>query len=147
MNKFIKTTVTAVIAMLSELISLISIPVAMLFIASILDYISRFIACYKTGEKITSKKSIEGIFKKISYLIIIMVCIMIDIFLQLELIKLNINYGSYAISILGCSWLLVNEFISILENLNEADIKLPKILLKVLNIVNDEIDKKGDFKE
>lgn len=94
----------------------------------ILDYITGLCRAV-TKKKVNSSIGIKGIFKKFCYFIIV----------ALSVILGNILEIGYAIRNLTIYSLICNECISILENCVEMGIKLPKIIISALEIVDNKL--------
>ena len=110
-------------------------------ILNILDYITGVVkAIVKKVEN--SNKGIIGIVKKVCYWILIVVAFLISYLLMELCSKLNINldfiifFGWFT---LAC--LIINETRSIIENLTEIGIKVPKFLKSGLKVYQDILDK------
>lgn len=103
-----------------------------LILLNLLDYITGIIASLYKGNKISSKKSIKGIYKKIGHWLLVLTGIVIDIF---TINYLNIELP-YNLTLGGCIavWLSINEIISILENYCKiSDNKLPNFLRRFID--------------
>ena len=95
----------------------------------VLDFLTGLLKAH-LKKKINSSISIKGIFKKISYFVIVSVSVIIGNILNLGEILRNLVIYS----------LVFSEIISILENCTEMGIKLPKILISSLEIFQKEMD-------
>lgn len=91
----------------------------------------------------SSKKCIFGIYKKIGYILTILVAISIDYLIFHFGNELELSYpeGAYFGSIV-IIWLTVNELLSILENAQKMGVELPNFLNRVLSVSRDKINKK-----
>ena len=85
--------------------------------------------------KVNSSIGAKGIIKKVAYLCIIAVSVLLD---QL----LNINGGLRTLIIIS---FIFNEMISILENGSEIGIKIPKVLYNSLDKLNSEDSDKNNL--
>ena len=105
-----------------------------LLIAIVLDYISGLIKAYN-NKVLSSKIGFRGIVKKLGILVLVMIAVVID----------RITGESGAIRTLIIYYFVANEGLSIIENLGEAGLPIPKILknaLKNLKKENDEVHSK-----
>lgn len=122
-----------------------------LFLAYLLlnaaDTLSRWIAARITGTE-DSKKAMKGILKKMGYWLLIMLSFgMSAIFIEIgEIIHIDLGITSLLGWFILAS-LMINEFRSILENLVDADIWVPHILIKGLEVANKAIDGTIHFDE
>lgn len=113
---------------------------------NILDFIT---GCIKARIKKTESSAIglKGIIKKVCYWLLILVSFLTAYLLSIigELLGLNIYYVLlFGWFTLAC--LLINEIRSILENLTEIGIEVPKFLSKGLKVFNKAINSKFDEK-
>lgn len=113
---------------------------------NIIDYITGIMKARKNKEE-NSSKGTKGILKKVYYWIIIMTTFIISYILVEICNKFNINiefvmfFGWFT---LGC--LAINEARSIIENLVELGVNVPKFLIKGLESANKEIENIVDKK-
>ena len=98
-----------------------------LVIAIVLDYISGLIKAY-TNKQLSSKIGFKGILKKVGILLIVMLSVLVD--------RVTGNTG--AIRTLVIYYFVANEGLSILENLGQAGIPIPKGIKKALKILKDQ---------
>ena len=117
-------------------------------VLNIADYLTGFVKAkfYKKNE--SSAIGAKGIWKKVSYWIVIGLAFFISTcFVYMgEIIGINLGF------VLLFGWFtlatyLVNEIRSILENLVEMNIKVPQFLIAGLEITQKLIDAKTDIKE
>lgn len=128
-------------------ISIVSIIV--LIIAMVLDYISGIIKSYETNT-LSSKVGAKGIIKKFSYFLVIVISFIIDFILcNYTLNEINLYYP--IISEIIIAWFVINEVISILENVSEIGVPLPKFIINITSHLKNNLDNininKGDKHE
>lgn len=125
----------------------------LLTILMITDFISGMLAAKKESldhpnnknYRWNSKKSITGIYKKVGYLLIVLVAISTDFILIEFATEIGIKFEQNAIfGLLVSIWLITIELISILENAGRMGAKLPNILKKVLVKLQNDIDKNAN---
>ena len=142
---------TAALAALTSYLGVIAIPVIILTAAMITDYITGMISAWHSSE-LSSKKGIFGIIKKTSYLALVCVGMGVDWLIYSGLNQAGISTeNSVFFGVLVTIWLIINEFISILENLKNIGVPMPAFLIKIVkrlkvtaeNITESE-DKKND---
>ena len=100
-----------------------------LIIVMIIDYVTG-VSSAIYNKKLSSKIGFKGIIKKFCYLLIIALSVVID----------NLTGQSGVIRTLVIYFFVANDGISIIENMTELDIKLPKKLIDAL----EQIKKKGE---
>lgn len=105
------------------------------------DFLTRWIAARLTGTE-SSDKSWRGVLKKLAYWIMIALGFgMSVIFVELGKV-INLDLGiTVLLGWFVLATLTVNEIRSILENLVDAGIAVPKFLTKGLEVANKVIDK------
>ena len=128
-------------------ISIVSIII--LIIAMVLDYISGIIKSYETNT-LSSKVGAKGIIKKFSYFLVIVISFIIDFILcNYTLNEINLYYP--IVSEIIIAWFVINEVISILENVSEIGVPLPKFIINITSHLKNNLDNininKGDKHE
>lgn len=113
----------------------------------IMDFISGIVSALATGEKISSEVGYKGFWKKCALILALAFGIFLDAFIPIMLgvITLEIPFTMPIGTIVGC-YIVVNEAISITENINKAaPTALPKWIKKMLEDTGKTIDepKKG----
>lgn len=98
-----------------------------LLIAIVIDYISGLIKAYEC-KVLSSKIGFRGILKKVGVLLVVMLAVLID----------RVAGDTGAIRTLVIYYFVANEGLSIVENLAEAGIPVPKSLKKALKALKKE---------
>ena len=94
---------------------------------------------------LSSRVGIVGIVKKICYLFGVGVAIVVDWLIQTAGAKAGLDLGGfYVFGLLVAIWLILNECISILENLAEIGVPLPDFLLKLIARLKKTVEDRGD---
>lgn len=107
----------------------LAIPLYLLVGANIIDYATALKAAPLRGEERTSRKGIKGITKKICMWLLVLVGFMIDTLLAY--LAQTMGWAmpfQFAVACLVCIWLLVNEFISIIENIADLGVEVPFLM-------------------
>lgn len=113
LTKFITATV---LAAFTVYLKAMAIPILVLICFMVLDYATGIAAAW-VNSQLCSKTGIIGILKKVCYLVMIAVGMGADWLIQQGLGQIGITIElSYAISMIITIWLLINELISIMEN-------------------------------
>lgn len=105
----------------------IDIALKSLLLVMILDYITGVISAIY-NKKLNSKVGLKGILKKVFYLLIVALSVILD----------NIMGDTGAIRTLVIYFFVANDGISILENASEMNIPLPKKLIETLEQLKGE---------
>lgn len=147
MNK-IKAMVTAFFSAISSFLGILAIPVFVLVITNIMDYTTGLVASKYRNETVNSYKSIRGICKKVCMWLLVIVGAMLDWLI----ISTGQNVGiqiptNFVISIVVTVWLIVNEIISILENMVDIGVDLPPFLLPLVKNIRKQVEDKTSVKE
>ena len=142
--KTIQVVASAVITGLLYYLGIVAVPIIILVIAMIIDYITGMMSAWLNAE-LSSKKGIKGIVKKISYLALVAVAMIVDwlICCGLQQINVNIKYSVF-FAVLVTVWLIINELISVLENLSRMGVPIPNFLKKLINRLKTTVDKGDD---
>ena len=118
----------------------------------VVDYVSGMLASKKEAMEHpnnkkygwSSKKSIIGIYKKIGYVLTILVAISTDYMIYALLGKMGIEYPIKTIfGFVVTIWLIINELLSILENAGRMGAALPKFLMNILAEIRSDVDDYG----
>ena len=112
--------------------NIVAVPIIVLAIAMVIDYITGMIsAWYNT--KLSSKKGIFGIIKKVGYLVLVIIGMVVDWSVMYWLASFGAGeVYQFSFGALVAFWLTMNELISILENLEALKVPIPKFLTKVV---------------
>lgn len=102
----------------------IIMPVGVLLFVMVCDYITGIISAW-VNRQLKSRVGIVGICKKVGYLFIVAVGCVIDYLLSIAGDTLGLTDSVRFVSLLVIFWLIINELISILENVREMGVKTP----------------------
>lgn len=127
MFNLIKGYLSLVFTSLIYLLGGLDIALKCLIIIMILDYITGIVSG-AINKKLDSKIGWNGILKKFMYLVIVAVCVVID----------TITGQDGVIRNLIIYYLVANDGLSIVENMAEMNIPLPKKIIDVLNQLKDK---------
>lgn len=122
----------------------LAVPVIVLAGVMIIDYISGIASAWVKRE-LSSRVGIIGIVKKLAYLLAVAVAIVVDWVVQTAAVELGVDFGGfYFFGLLVTIWLVLNECISILENLSEIGVPLPAFLLKIIEKLEKTVEETGE---
>ena len=120
------------------------IPLIVLLGVMIADYISGMIKAWINAE-LSSKIGIKGIVKKLCYALVIIVASCVDWLIATGLTAVGTEIKrTYYFGILVTVWLIINELISILENLSTIGVPLPGFLNKVIKRLKSSVEKESE---
>ena len=130
--KTIQGVISAALATISCYLSALFIPVMILVVVMTLDYITGMSVAWHNA-KLSSKKGISGIIKKVGYLVLVIVGMVVDWSVMYWLASFGAGeVYQFSFGALVAFWLTMNELISILENLEALKVPVPKFLTKVV---------------
>lgn len=139
---YIKIFITAIMTFISAKLGILAPLMVFLVITMAMDYISGMISSGQKG-KLSSKRGIVGIFKKLGYVFAIVVALICDKLIVIIVAQFGTILPATAIfGMLTTIWLTLNEMLSILENLGRMSVPLPRFLAKTIFLLRDTVDKK-----
>ena len=141
----VKVTIWAVISAIMGWLGILAVPVFLLVGCNIVDYITGLMAApYRDDGCISSYKGIKGIIKKVCLWILVLVGAWVDILINyaVECAGINITIP-FIVATLVAVWLIVNEIISILENIIDIGVKIPPFLLPVVKYIKKQTEDKA----
>ena len=146
-KKSVQAAFTAALTMLTYYLGMVAVPIVVLMIAMIIDYVTGMVSAWHKAE-LSSKKGIFGIVKKISYLGLVCVGMGVDWLIYSGLHSVGVDLG-YTIffGVLVTIWLVINELISILENLGSIGVPLPKFLLTIIKKLKTTTENKVESED
>lgn len=123
---------SAVLAAVSAYARELAIPVMVLFAAMLLDYGTGVAAAWKNKE-LSSRVGLLGIVKKVGYLAVVAVGMVVDYVLSISGERLGVelpmaNYFGLLVTV----WLIINECISVLENADVLELPVPAFVERLL---------------
>ena len=144
----IKAWVITAFAVVSSLLGTLAIPVYILLGCNIIDYITGIAAAKNRGKEVSSYYGMMGIVKKVFMYLLVIIGVFVDIMLQY--ISTNLNLPIMLPYVVGCFvavWLVLNEIISILENLNDIGIPMPPFLMPLVKRLKKQVEESAEDKE
>lgn len=146
-DNIIQATISVVLGALASYFNVLLIPVLVLIAVMVIDYATGMTSAYKNGQ-IESKVGLLGILKKVSYLVLVAVGGVVDYLICSGLATAGFDFGvTYCCGLIVCVWLIINELISILENLSELGTPIPKFLVNIVHRLKDSVDDDTNYKK
>lgn len=150
-QKTLKGALSAFLAVAVNYVGIIAVPIIMLCVVMLLDYITGMVAAWRSRE-LSSKKGSFGIIKKLCYLIAVCVGIIVDWVIYSGLDSMGVSLGiTVLFGVIIAIWLIINELLSIVENLRKIGVPLPAFLEKIVRrlkntteVIVTKEDKKKD---
>ena len=139
-TQIIHITLAGAIGALAAYFNILLIPLTVLIAVMIVDYFTGMASAKVTGE-LNSRIGIVGIIKKVGYLALIAVGMVVDYIIGSALINVGVEaQQSYWFGMIITIWLIINELISILENLGEIGVPLPEFLVNAVKSLKNKVD-------
>ena len=150
MNKVntVKGVFASIMGVLNSIFGILAIPIVLLVICNIIDYVTGILASKFRGQEISSYKGIKGITKKIGMWLLIIVGAIIDELIVYSVAQLGLVCPfTFMIACVVAVWIICNELISILENLKDMEVPLPDFLMKLTKNIKSQIETKTTTKK
>ena len=143
-----KGTVAVLGASIVSYFGTLAAPLLVLLCAMIVDYVTGMVKAYMAAQ-LSSKIGLRGILKKLCYMAMVAVGAAIDYLLGNALVQVGIDmHIEMFCGMLVAIWLIINELISILENLAVIGVPgfpaLTKLIERLKNTVGNSADEKDD---
>lgn len=136
--------ISLIIAGVSAYFQIIAVPLIVLTAVMLVDYITGMVAAYTKAE-LSSRKGLRGIFKKIGYFCLVAVGITTDYIICSALSSIGITSEvTMVFGLIVTIWLIINELISILENLTKLEVPIPDFLVKVISRLKNSVENKAN---
>lgn len=144
-ENIIKTGIAAVGAALASYFGTLAAPLLVLFGAMLVDYVTGLVKAYMTSQ-LSSRIGLFGILKKLCYMAMVAVGAALDYLLTGALAQAGVDLNvEMFCGMLVAVWLIVNELISILENLAVIGVPGMPALTKLVDRLKNTLD--GNDKE
>lgn len=142
----VKAFFTAAFAFLSSLLGILAVPVVLMIMCNLIDYVTGLMASRYREEDINSYKSIKGIFKKIGMWLLVVVGAIMDQLLLYASDTLGIALPfTFLVACIVAIWIICNELISILENIQDMGVSMPAFLEPIARHIKTQVEKKADI--
>lgn len=130
MKEIICTAIAGITTGLVYLLGGFDVALQCLLIAIIIDYISGIVKAY-VSKSLSSQIGLKGIIKKVGVLLVVMLAVLID----------RVTGESGAIRTLVIYYFVANEGLSIVENLAQSGVPIPKVIKDALKALKKENSK------
>ena len=138
-DNIIQATVSVAIGALAAYFNVLLVPLAILICTGMAEaYINK---------TLNSRIGVKGILKKVGYLVLVCVGGVVDYLIGAGLATAGIEFSSYYFGLIVSVWLIINELISILENLSELGTPIPKFLVNIVHRLKDSVDDDTNYKK
>lgn len=144
MKEFIQAIFAGVLGALAAYFNVLLIPIFMLVAVMLIDYVTGMAAASYT-KQLNSRIGVMGIVKKAGYIALVAVGMVVDYLITSALVQIGVNIQiNYCFGMIITIWLIINELISILENLGELNIPLPKFLVDMIKSLKSKVEDKAE---
>lgn len=138
-----KTIIVAIWSIIMSALGILAIPVMLLITCNIIDYATGLIASKFRNQEIDSYKGIKGIAKKICMWLLVGVGVIVDQLLSYSADVVGITLPfTFLVACVVAIWLICNEIISILENINDIGVTLPPFLQPIVKNLKSQVEQK-----
>lgn len=146
-HKGLQVFLTAAVTAFTVYFNAIAVPLFVLIVMMVIDYISGMSAAWREGV-LNSKKGVDGVIKKVGYMALVAVAMGVDylVFSGFAVVNVHVSF-EMLFGILVAVWLIINEMISILENLSRLGVPIPQFLTKVVKRLKISAEGKAEIKE
>ena len=142
----VKVTIIAVVSALMSWLGILAVPVFLLVGCNIIDYATGLCAVKYRNDSISSYKSIRGITKKVCMWLLVVVGAFIDVLIQYAVECAGIGLTvPFVVATVVAVWLVVNEIISILENMSDIGVNMPPFLLPLMKYIKKQVEDKAEL--
>lgn len=141
-DKGLQAIISAAFAAFAVYMGALAVPIIVLMVMMIIDYLSGMSAAWVHGD-LSSKVGAKGIVKKVGYMALIVVAMGVDylIYSGIAAANITVNYNMW-FGLLVAVWLIINEMISILENLSKLGVPIPDFLTKIIKRLKNSAERK-----
>lgn len=139
----LKVIVTAMWSIILSALGILAIPVLLLVTCNLIDYFTGIAASKFRKQQIDSYKGIRGIAKKICMWLLVGVGVIVDQLLSYSAGVIGITLPfTFLVACVVAIWLICNEIISILENINDIGVTLPPFLQPIVKNLKSQLEQK-----
>ena len=146
-GKSVQAAFAAAVSAVTCYLGILAVPIVLLLIAMIIDYVTGMISAWHKAE-LSSKKGIKGIAKKVLYFVLVTVGMVVDWSVMYWLSSFGVvEVYKFSFGAVVAFWLIMDELISILENLEALKVPVPKFLTKVVKRLKVTAEKTAETAE
>jgi toxin secretion/phage lysis holin len=145
-ENLLKALISTAIAAFAVYMQALIIPIAILIFFMVIDYLTGMAAAWHSKE-LSSRIGILGIAKKVGYLAVVVVGMGVDYIISLAGGLFGYDLSKvFAVALIVVVWLILNEFISIIENLDEIGVPVPHFLCAIIAKLKKKTEEKTEDK-
>ena len=147
MKNYLKAMTAVILGGLAAYMRGLFVPLAVLAAVMIADHVSGLLKAW-TQSELSSRVGLRGIVKKLSSLMLVCAAGVVDwlVWSGLRQVGITLDFG-FCFGLIVTVWLIINELISILENLEALDVPMPKFLKNVVKHLKAAVEVRGESEE
>lgn len=143
-----KIMIIAIGSAISSLLGVLAFPCWLMVISNLFDYATGLIASKFRNQDINSYRSIRGIFKKVAMWALVAVGAILDEIIKYSTAQIGVDVKiQFLIASIVSIWITCNEVISILENIQDIGVPIPKFLKPLVKNIRSQVESKADIME
>lgn len=143
----VMAVLAAALGALCSYCTVLVVPLAVLAAVMLADYVSGMAKAWSTGT-LCSKTGLRGIVKKLGYLVLVGVAGVMDWLVRYGLAQVGVTVTlDFLLSAMVTVWLIINELLSILENIAALGGPVPGFLRKLLARLKNAVESKAEEEE
>lgn len=143
-----KIMIIAIGSAVSSLLGVLAFPCWLMVISNLFDYATGLIASKFRNQDINSYRSIRGIFKKVAMWALVAVGAILDEIIKYSTAQIGVDVKiQFLIASIVSIWITCNEAISILENIQDIGVPIPKFLKPLVKNIRSQVENKADILE
>jgi toxin secretion/phage lysis holin len=143
-DTIIHTVIAAICGAFVAYLNVLAVPIIVMLVVMIIDYCTGLAGAYVTGT-LNSRIGVKGIVKKVGYIALVAVGMVADYLITTALVQVGIDLKiNYCVGMIITIWLIINELISILENLSEIGIPLPNFFVNLIKRLKNTVESNTD---
>ena len=142
MDNWFKWLVSVVCGAIATFYQQYGLFIVLVAVAVVLDVVTGLVKAKATGEGLSSEKATKGFWKKISLFVGLAFGIFLDYAVATVIAEVGVNFGlEMPFSLIVCAYIIINEAISISENLYLTNPEsFPQWISKMLKVAKDKIE-------
>ena len=139
-SSIVHITLAGAIGALAAYFNILLVPLIVLTVVMAVDYLTGMFSASREG-KLNSRAGVIGLIKKVGYLALVGVGMVVDYLMTSALAQIGVNSGMPNLfGLMVIIWLIINELISILENLGEIGVPMPEFLVRTVKSIKGRVD-------
>lgn len=139
-ENILKAAAAALMASAAAYLGTLAVPLFVLLAVMVVDYATGMVKAYMSAQ-LCSRTGLRGILKKLCYMAMVAVGAVVDYLLESALGAAGISAEQHLFcGLLVAVWLIINELLSILENLGAIGVPGFPLLNRLLSRLRSEVE-------